>query len=163
LKQEVHAMSLIPWRNKRGDEASPLSAMNTLRSEMDRVFDRMMGALDGPFGGFGSGFPSLDISETDTEVCVRAEVPGVDPKELDVTLSGQTLTLAGEKKESTEHKGENYYHAERRFGSFRRSVQLPAPVDPEKMSAEHKNGVVLIKLRKHQSATPKRISVKTSE
>ena len=108
-------------------------------------------------------YPAIDVSETDTEVVVRAEVAGVDPRGIDVSLSGQTLTIGGEKKESTETQGENWYRSERRFGSFRRTLQLPAPVDTEKVSAEHKNGVLTVRLKKLQSALPKRIPVRSSD
>jgi HSP20 family protein len=130
---------------------------------MDRLFDQFFG---GPGPARATGFsplrgfaPSLDVSETDTEITVRAEVPGIDPKDLEVSVSGNVLTLAGEKKESTERKGENYYQAERRFGSFRRTIQLPTEVNCEKISAEHRNGILMIRLPKVASAAPKRIPV----
>jgi len=162
-------MSLIPWRGKqrqRDDhvESFPLSGF---RQEMDRLFDRFFGGTWGlmPEGGFPGGewLPSLDVSETDSEVLVRAEVAGVDPKAIDISLSGPMLTIAGEKKESFESQNENCYRSERRFGAFRRSLQLPAEVDQEKVSAEHKNGVLTIRLKKLQSAKPKKIPVRSSE
>jgi len=160
-------MNLIPWKGKRqNDDTTELmrtSPMSFFRSEMDRLFDRFFGddrGLTRPdaFGDTG-WVPSLDVSETDTEVSVRAEVPGVDPKDLDISVSGQMLTISGEKKESRESKGESYHQVERRFGSFRRSVQLPASIDTERVSAEHKDGVVMIRLQKRPGAVPKRIPV----
>lgn len=159
-------MNLIPWRSKRHDDddfdGNVSTALSTLRSEMDRVFDRFThGFWSEPFGSFATYVPSIDVAETENEITVRAEVPGVDPKDLNITLSGQMLTISGEKKESTEKKGENFYHSERRFGSFRRTLQLPVPVNQDKMTAEHKNGVVQIRLQKEPSAVPKRIPVNT--
>lgn len=161
-------MSLIPWRGKRQESAlstlEPNWPISAFRSEFDRMFDRFFQGALAPWGEVNGGagwLPSLDVTETEKEVTVRAEIPGVDPKELDITLSGQVLTFAGEKKEQTERKGENFYHAERRFGSFRRSVELPASIDAEKMTAEHKNGVVTIRFQKQPGATPKRITVQT--
>jgi len=161
-------MSLIPWKGKQreSDDSSELSPIGSFRHEMDRLFDRFFGgawdlAREGSFP-WNEWMPSLDVSETDTEVVVRAEVAGVDPKGIEVSLSGQTLTIAGEKKESTETKSENHYRSERRFGSFRRSLQLPAAVDSEKVSAEHKNGVLTVRLKKLQSAQPKKIQVRSS-
>jgi len=159
-------MNLTPWRGKRQEEdvfdGGMSRAMTSLRSEMDRLFDRFMpGFLPEPVWGFrGTTFlPSVDVTETENEILVRAEVPGIDPKELNVTLSGQMLTLSGEKKESAECKGENCYQAERRFGSFHRVLQLPTEVNPDNMTAEHKNGVVHIRLKKQPGAVAKRIPV----
>lgn len=156
-------MSIIPWRGKRQDaEFEPVRTLDAFRAEMDRMFDRFLGG-DWPFtraGGLGNWLPTVDVTETDREVTVRAEVPGLDPDDLDISVIGQVLTISGEKKESSEKKGEDYYHSERRFGSFRRSVSLPASVDSEKVSAKHKNGVVTIVLPKVESERPKRIPVK---
>jgi len=162
-------MSLVPWRNKasggEGDEDRPGFALGRFRSEMDQLFERFFGrpwgAMEAGLGALTAWAPSLDVSETDTAITVRAEVPGVDPKELEITVAGQMLTLAGEKKETSEEKGEDFYRSERRFGSFRRTVQLPTPVDTERIKAEHKNGVVLIQLEKDRSAVAKRIPVKS--
>jgi HSP20 family protein len=162
-------MSLIPWKNKRSayrvDDDWMSAPMIRFRSEMDQLFNRFFGgAMDMVENGFNAmtcWAPSLDVSETDTEVTVRAEVPGIDPKDLQITVAGNMLTIAGEKKDVTERKGENFYHSERRFGAFRRSVHLPAPVDAEKITAEHKNGLVFIRLKKEPGAVPKRIPVKT--
>jgi HSP20 family protein len=161
-------MSLIPWKGKQRerDDSAEMSPISSFRNEMDRLFDRFFGgawdlAREGAFP-WADWMPSIDVSETDTEVVVRAEVAGVAPKGIDVSLSGQVLTIAGEKKESTETQSENCYRSERRFGSFRRSLQLPASVDTEKVSAEHKNGVLTIRFKKLQSAQPKRIQVRSS-
>ncbi len=158
-------MGLVPWKGKRREDDGDIQwagpALGSFRSEMDRLFDRFFSGFRGePAFPVQAGFaPSVDIGETDTEITVRAEVPGIDAKDLNITLSGQVLTLSGEKKESTERKGENFYHAERRFGSFRRNIQLPTAVNPEKINAEHKNGVVFIRLQKDQRETPRRIPV----
>lgn len=161
-------MSLIPWRAK-GRESGPedlfFAPLGALRSEMDRLFDRFLGSGWGDFEGF-SGLsawaPSVDISETDTEITVRAEVAGVDPKELEITVYGSALTLSGQKKETKEIKDRNFYRSERRFGAFRRVIQLPVEVDSEKVSAEHKNGVVTITVKKQPGAVAKKIPVKSA-
>lgn len=163
-------MSLIPWKGKQRDgdlDETTASPLAQFRTEVDRLFDRFFGGAWGlAREGFGRGsdwMPSLDISESDTDITVRAEVPGVDPKDLDIQVAGQVLTVSGEKKETTEAKGEDFYRTERCFGSFRRSVQLPRLVDCERISAEHKNGVLLIRLPKRESAVPRRIPIKSSE
>lgn len=162
-------MNLIPWRNKNKQnetyDIEPYDMMDRFRSEMDRTFDRLFGGLAGRDGGsmMQTFAPSLDVTETDTEFVVRAEVPGMEPKDIDITITGQQLVLSGEKKESSERKGENFFHSERRFGSFRRSITLPSTVDVERVAAEHKNGVVHITLKKREGAQPKKITVQAKK
>jgi HSP20 family protein len=102
----------------------------------------------------------LDVSENDTHVTVRAEVPGVDPNELEITVTGDRLTVAGEKKETVEKKDQDNSYRESRYGSFSRTVRLPASVDSQHVTAEHANGVVAITLKKTPAATAKKIPVK---
>lgn len=162
-------MSLIPWRNKQNgndaERAEQAPAIRKLRSEVDRMFDRLFHDPSDTLASWSEGTqwgPMLDLSETDTHLVIRAEVPGVDPKQVDITIVGAVLTISGEKSETTERKGESFYHTERRFGSFRRSVQLPRYVDTRKVSAEHANGVLTIQLAKSASATPKRVPVQAA-
>jgi HSP20 family protein len=157
-------MSLIPWRNKSKEpvrtEGSPLA---TLRTEIDRLFDAVsrdpFGALDWAFAGGRGWTPAVDVAENDDELTVRAEIPGVDPKELQVSISGNQLVLAGEKKESSEKKGKDFYQTESRYGSFRRSIPLPESVDQEKVEADYTNGVLTIRLKKTQATPPKKVEV----
>ena len=161
-------MALIPWKSKQRErspaEASPLA---TLRSEIDRLFDSFvrepLGGFEWPFGSERGWSPAVDVAEDEQEFTVRAEVPGLRPEDLDVTISGNHLVLAGEKKESTEKKGKDYYHTESRFGSFQRSIPLPQAVDPENVHAEYANGVLVIHLKKSPSAAAKRIDVKVKD
>ena len=161
-------MSLIPWRNKQREgeptESSPLAA---LRNEMDRLFDSFFrepfGAIDWPFGGHRKWSPAVDLAENDEEVTVRAELPGIDPKELDVSISSNQLVLTGEKKESWEDQGKDFSHSESRYGSFRRTLQLPDGVDTEKVDAQYANGVLTLRLKKSHPTPAKRIEVKTKQ
>jgi HSP20 family protein len=157
-------MSLIPWRSKQREGERTESPIVALRNEMDRLFDAFVrepfGAVDWPFVGQGRWSPTIDIAESDQEVTVRAELPGIDPKDLDVSVSGNQLVLTGEKKESSEHQGKDYYQSESRYGSFRRSVRLPDGVDAENVDAQYANGVLTLHLKKTPSAVPKRIEVK---
>jgi HSP20 family protein len=157
-------MALIPWRNK-GREGGGLAPLSELRHEIDRMFDAFTRDPWGSLTEFGANkawFPAIDVSENDQEIIVRAEVPGVDPSELDITVTGDRLTLSGEKKESTERKDKDSYQSETRYGSFSRSVDLPSGVDTEHVTADHANGVVTIKLKKTAAATSKRIQVKST-
>lgn len=162
-------MNLIPRKNKRSEleRMSPSSAMDTLRSELDRLVDRWMGTSPRETGDFFAqiaGFgPSLDVAETDDEITVEAELPGMDPKNLDVSITGQTLTIAGEKQESTESKDRDFVRSERRFGSFKRRIELPSEVDADKVKAEFKDGVLTLRLKKVASAAPRRIKVTTAK
>lgn len=155
-------MSLIPWGNPKsaGGEMSPLG---DLRSEINRVFDSYFrepfGAMTESFGWGGQIAPSLDVSETDKEITVQAELPGVDPQDLDITVTADRITISGEKKETIEKSEKNYHHKEIRSGKFSRTIPLPAGVDTENVSAEHKNGVLTVRLKKSEAAAARKISV----
>jgi HSP20 family protein len=157
-------MSLIPWRNKREGQETELASLVSLRGEMDRLFDSFLrdpfGALDWPHWGAGKWSPAVDVAEDDKEVSVRAELPGIDPKDLDVTVVGNQLILSGEKQESTESKEKGVYQGETRYGSFRRTVPLPEGVDTEHVDAEYAHGVLTLRLPKKAPANQKRIEVK---
>ncbi|MFZ5829588.1 MAG: Hsp20/alpha crystallin family protein [Planctomycetota bacterium] len=157
-------MSIIPWRNKGRTVPAEGSPLTALRGEMDRLFDSFfrepLGTLDWPGGPEGAFAPPIEVAESDREVMVRAELPGIDPKDLDVTISGNMLVLSGEKKEATERKEKDYHLSEIRFGSFRRSVRLPEGIDPNQVQAQHANGVLTLTIQKSQVAAPKKIEIK---
>lgn len=165
----MNLRNLVPWRDKDSGVAVPSPSahpIERMRWEMDQLFDRFFGAswpADrwGGFGEMGSWAPPLDVRETADEVVVRAEVPGVDPKDLELTVSGDLLTLTGKKEEKFEKKEQDCYHSECRYGSFHRSVKLPASIDSDKVSAEHKDGVLTIRVKKTAAAAGKKIPVKT--
>jgi len=161
-------MGLIPWRQKETEIGrGEISRLAALRSEMDRLLDSFvrepLAGWEWPFAGGRGWSPALDVAENEREVTVRVEIPGVDPKDLDITVAGGQLTLAGEKKESTEQSGKDFYHTETRYGSFRRSIPLPEAVDPQQVDAEYSNGVLLIRLKKSSSTPSKRIEVKVKQ
>jgi HSP20 family protein len=157
-------MSLIPWRNKREGGETELSPLVSLRGEMDRLLDSFLrdpfGAMDWPHWGAGKWSPAIDVAEDDKELSIRAELPGIDPKDLDVTVVGDQLILSGEKRESSESKEKGVYHSETRYGSFRRTVPLPDGVDSEHVDAEYANGVLTLRLPKLVPANQKRVEVK---
>jgi HSP20 family protein len=157
-------MPLIPWRNKQreGDGGEP-SALSSLRGEMDRLVESFvrdpMAVLDWPFTGRG-WMPAVDVSEDDKQVTVRAEVPGIKPEDIELTVSGNQLTISGEKKEEHAEKGKGVFHSERRYGSFRRMIPLPEGVDANQVEAEYAHGILTIQLQKAPTAAPKRIEVR---
>jgi len=150
----VRIMALVPWR--------PLAEIDTLRREMDRLWERFFG--ERPIDWVGSAWvPPLDVSETKNDVVVKAELPGIDPKEVEVTLSNGVLTIKGEKKQEKEEKDENFHLVERSYGAFVRSVKLPVDVQEDKVKASYKDGVLKIVLPKAERAKEKAIKVEVEK
>jgi HSP20 family protein len=149
---------LIPWKRSElpTNGARELAPVTALRHDWDRLFDRL---LDDAWGGTGQAMP-LDVTETDEEIRVRAEVPGIAPEELEISLSGDVLTLCGEKHDDAPAREARQAWSERQFGTWRRALRLSCPVDADSVKAEHKNGVVTITLQKAEAVRPKRIRVK---
>jgi HSP20 family protein len=135
-----------------------------LRDEMDRTFERFFsepcGLMEPKMFRAEGWFPAVDVSETDAEVTIQVELPGIAAKDLEIAVSGSTLTISGEKEEREEKKGKDFYQSERRFGSFRRVIELPETVDAEKVTAESDNGVVTIHVAKKPGIKSKRVEVK---
>ena len=135
--------------------------LGRFRDEMNDLFGRFLGDFGPMELSGGAWWPALDISEHDDKFTVGAELPGVESKDIDISVQGDVLTLSGEKKDTSEEKGEGYRYVERRYGSFHRSVQLPATVDPAKVDAHCKDGVLTIELAKSEQAKARKIEVKS--
>lgn len=120
------------------------------REEMNRLFDNFFRGFEiEPFEtGFGTFRPSVNVVEDEKEIKVSAELPGVDEKDIEVSLSKDSLTIKGEKKEEKEDKGKNYYRMERSYGSFSRTIPLPVEIDADKVKAQFKKGVLTVTLPK---------------
>lgn len=160
---------LMPWVAPRG--ATPVGGgdqpLRTLQSELNRVFDSLLRTVPGagaaaalaPFTGEG---PRLDVAETESGFEVSADLPGLDEKDIEVTLAGDLLTIKGERKSESEKRLLSYRISERTFGSFSRSIALPAGVDAAGVSASFKNGVLTITIPKTQEAAREatRVAVK---
>jgi len=141
----------------------PFREVSRLRREMDRVFEDFFGPRRWgltPWGGEWT--PVMDVAETADQIVVKAEVPGIDPKEINISLSGDVLTVKGEKKSEHEEKKENYHLVERSYGSFSRTVTLPAAVDTEKIEAKYEKGVLTVTCPKKEGVKPKAIEIKTA-
>jgi HSP20 family protein len=160
-------MALIPRKSRSRGPGRELSPIGALRTEMDRLFDSFLrepfGGFDWPSGWSGKWSPAVDVSEDDKEVVVRAELPGIDPKDLDVSVVGNQITLRGEKRESTERQEKGFRQTETRYGSFHRTISLPEEVDTEKVDAQYANGVLTLRLAKTVPAAAKRIEVKVKQ
>ncbi len=142
---------IAPWR--------PFRELDRIRREMDRLWDSFFERRPSRVEEVSEWFPSLDVSETDTDYIVKVEVPGIDPKDMDISLTNNTLTIKGEKKQEKEEKDENYHLIERSYGSFTRSIRIPSQVQSDKINATYKNGVLKITLPKTEEAKKKEIKI----
>ena len=125
------------------------------------IFDRFFEDWNIPavFGEGKTWVPAFDISENEKEYIVKAELPGMDAKDLDITLSEGILSVKGEKKQEKEDKGDNYHRVERTYGSFHRSFRIPERVREEEVDATYKDGVLKLKLKKAEKSEVKKIEV----
>lgn len=144
-------------------EWKPFREVSRLRREMDRLWDDFFGPGRRALRPLEAEWaPAVDVSETADKVVVKAEVPGIEAKDIDISLSGDVLTIKGEKKSEREEKKENYHLVERSYGSFSRSLRLPAAVKADKIEASYKQGVLTVTCPKKEEVKPKAIEVKTT-
>jgi HSP20 family protein len=137
----------------------PFREMRRMHDMLDQMMDRSL--LDYPDStGERFGFLPLDVYQTDENVIVKASAPGLKPDDLDISITGETLTIQGETSEEKEEKGTQYYLKERRASRFSRSITLPTMVKAEEASAEFENGVLTLTLPKVEEVKPKTITVK---
>jgi len=131
-----------------------------MREDMDKLFDNFFSARPSRTGLLeGAWQPSVDISETDDEIIVKAELPGLTHDDVNISLTDNVLTLKGEKKQEKEDKGENYHRVERSYGSFQRTFTLLSSVQSENTKATFKNGILTINIPKTEEAKPKEIKI----
>jgi HSP20 family protein len=160
---------LTPWRAQR--PTAPAAFGDPFRSfqrEMDRLFDDFshsfgMPSLRETFGDDRFLMPRLDVDETDKAYEISVELPGIDEKDLEVTVADGVLTIRGEKKAESENKDKGHLHVERSFGAFQRTLSLPADADAEKIDAAFKNGVLKLTIGKAAESAPaaKKIAIKS--
>jgi len=152
--------SIIPVGTERPVAHREASPFSFLQNEIDRLFDgfsRKFPALATP-----AAMPSMDISETDKVIEITAELPGLEKKDVVLNISDNVLTIRGEKKSEREEGDKNYHLVERSFGSFSRTVELPADVKPENISAEIANGVLKVTVQKPAPRQSKQIEIKSA-
>ena len=153
------AYELTTWKPFR--DLAPFSNFDSMRREIDRLWDSLYeGTVERRAGEDSVWLPSVDVSETKNDIVVKAELPGMDPKDIDVSLSDGHLMIKGQKKHEKEEKDEDYHFVERSYGSFVRAVHLPKQVKNEKISASYKNGVLKIVLPKSEEAKTKEVKIK---
>ena len=145
-------MKLIPWTR----EVRSLSALHERMNRLFRDFDQEWGVA-------GRWWPAVDVAEDEEKVVVRAEIPGIDPGQIEIHVLRDQLELRGEKKVESETGDRSWHRIERHYGSFVRTVPLPCPVDPEKATAESKNGILTITLLKREADRARKVEVKEKE
>ena len=145
-------MELTPWR--------PFGELSPFQKEMDKLWNRFLGetSFTKTFDEMWS--PSVDILETKDDFVVKAELPGLEAKDVSVSISGDILTIKGEKKAEEEEKDEHYHRVERYSGSFQRAFQLPSGVKADKIEANFDKGILKVTLPKVEEAKKKVIEVK---
>jgi HSP20 family protein len=152
-------MAIVRWE--------PFRDLVGLQERMNRLFDESFRGINRTSGEEdwvgGSWAPAVDIYEQNGNIVLKAELPGVDPKDVDVRVENNILTLRGERKLDNEVKRENYHRVERAYGSFTRSFTLPNVVDTEKIKAEYKDGLLRMTLPKKDEARPKQISINVAK
>jgi HSP20 family protein len=146
-------MALMRW--------NPARDLLSIRDDMNHLFNEFFGRTEGQEGSWSSGAwaPPVDIHETDDALILKAELPGFSKDDVNVELKDNSLTLKGQRQDEKEVKEEQYHRRERTYGSFQRTFMLPATVDPEKVTATYKDGVLELRLPKRETAKPKRIAI----
>lgn len=145
--------SIVRWE--------PFRDMMTLRNAMDRMFEEGVWRPPVPFGPWAEGSLTIDMYETDESVVVKTGIPGVKAEDVDVSVTGDTLTVKAETKEEEEISRESFLRRERRYGSFCRSVTLPGGLETDKAEADYTDGVLTLTFPKAEEVRPRTIQVKT--
>ena len=139
----------------------PFRDMMAVRDAMDRMFEERFVRPPLPFGPWSEGALPVDMYETDESVVVKTGIPGADAEEIEVSVTGDTLTIKAETRAEEEVQRENYLRRERRSGSYCRSITLPGGLETEKASADYTDGVLTLSFPKAEEVKPKTIEVKT--
>jgi HSP20 family protein len=137
----------------------PFHEMFSLREDMERVFDSMIGRLSRDRTD-AAWIPAVDVEETEDSIVARVEIPGMRKEDIKVKVVGNTLTISGERKSEVEQKTRTFHHVERSYGRFSRTLSLPAEVDSDAAHANYKAGVLELILPKTTKAKPREIAVK---
>ncbi len=135
----------------------------TLRQAMDRLFEDSFVRPSGLFPAVRQEMPAIDMYQTDKDVVVKASLPGMKGEDVDISVTGDVLTIKGEHKEEQEVKEESYFRKEMRYGSFVRSLEIPVPVKVDKADAVFEDGVLTLTMPKSEAVQPKAIKVKAGK
>jgi HSP20 family protein len=152
-------MAMERWRPLGTTERwEPFRNLNDIQGEVNRLFDTFLGRSTGA-PGTGRWLPAVDMSETKDELVLTVEAPGVREKDVSVSITGDLLTIKGERHWQEESKDQKFLHVERAYGQFERMVQLPMAVQSDKVKAAYRDGVLTITLPQREEAKPKQIAV----
>jgi len=154
-------MALVRFR-PFSSAVDPFRDLSDIQSEMNRLFDGFFGRPSqvGQVGGMERVWaPAVDMYETKDELVITAELPGLTEKDLQLSITGDMLTIRGERRWDQEVKQDNYYRGERWFGKFERALPLPIPVQAEKVKASYRDGVLIVTLPKAEEIKPKEIKI----
>lgn len=142
----------------------PFRELAALQNEMGRWMSQVTGSQPPANGGTGSSWlPAVDVWETDSELVLSFDLPGIPEDQIDVELEDNVLTVTAQRERTQETSGDRFYRFERRFGTFSRSVTLPPGVDENAIAADYSNGVLEVRVPKPEEQKPKRIQVGTSQ
>ena len=153
--------SLIPVATERNVARREANPFSFLQQEIDRLFEGVTKGFPA-FTGSNASLPRMDVSETDKAIEIEAELPGLETKDVQINLADNVLTIRGEKKSEREEKNKDYHLVERSFGSFSRSIELPAGVKPEDVTAEIAKGVLKVTVKKPAPRQSKQIEIKSA-
>jgi HSP20 family protein len=146
-------MAIVRWE--------PFQGLVTTQDRFNRLFNQTFSNVFGEEDGkLGTWSPAVDIYENEQSIVLKAELPGIDPKDVDVRVENNTLFLKGQRKFENEVKEENYHRIERSYGSFTRTFALPSTVNAEKVAAEYKGGILTLTMPKREE--PKTIKIQVS-
>ena len=151
-------MAIVRWE--------PFRELLSTQDRFNQLFNQTFSQVFGPEGqevGSRTWAPAVDIYENDQNLVIKAELPGIDPKDVEVRVENHTIFLSGERKFEKETKEGNYHRVERSYGSFSRSFTLPSSVNTENAQAEYKDGVLTLTLAKREEAKPKTIKIDVSK
>jgi HSP20 family protein len=140
----------------------PFRELSSIQNELNRLFGRTFTPEAGEAARGASWVPAVDVAETQDRFVITAELPGVKPEEVDISVENSILMIQGERRFYEETKEEDYHRIERRFGSFARSVTLPSTADPEGIQASFDEGVLRIEVPKKEEAKPRKIQIKAT-
>ena len=142
---------LIIWKNQE---------FNKLRKDVDRMFDRLWGEFGlSSFARTAGGFPKFDLVETEKNLIVKVEVPGIDPDNIDIAITENSVRIKGELKQDTISNKEGFVSTERRYGSFSRTLQLPCRIRVDKVKAAYKKGILNIIMPKYEQERSRVVKV----
>ena len=144
-------MALVRW--------DPTREIDSLQGNMNQLFDRFFEGRAGNGSSMRRWIPAMDLIETDDNLVLRADLPGLSQDDLDIEIKDGVLTISGERRAEHEEKGEGFHRVERSFGSFSRSLSLPEAVDPEQVAADFKDGVLEVRIPKPEETKPTRVAI----